>query len=388
MKHAVIITENKYPCEDAGAIRQHATAKILEELGYSVIVLGYGTTTNGKVKVYEGIEYISFRPKSNNKFVRAICRATASDRMMSFLKRNCKNADIILVADVFANTVQKLNKLYNCKNTLLIHDSVEWFSPEQFAKGEKSFAYKTRNEINTKLVKEGWRVIAISSYLEEHFSKQCDKSVRIPVIMDMNSIKYNLNVGEISEKIKFAYVGSPGKKDYLKNIIEGFELLSKNLLERAEFHIVGVTEEQLVSMCGVEKGSISNLKGVLFAHGRLPHDKAIEFVMNADYTVLLRDETLRYAKAGFPTKVVESLSCGTPIVCNLSSDLGLYLTDGENAYISDNHLPEGLKFALEKAINTSDVHRKEMRVNARETAEKYFDYKKYIDVFSEFVKEK
>ena len=45
MKRAVIVTENQYPCEDAGAIRQHATAKLLVELGYSVIVLGYGKST-------------------------------------------------------------------------------------------------------------------------------------------------------------------------------------------------------------------------------------------------------------------------------------------------------------------------------------------------------
>lgn len=385
MKHAVIITENKYPCEDAGAIRQHATAKILEELGYSVIVLGYGTTTNRKVKVYEGIEYISFRPKSNNKFVRAICRATASDRMMSFLKRNCKNADIILVADVFANTVQKLNKLYNCKNTLLIHDSVEWFSPEQFARGEKSFAYKTRNEINTKLVKEGWRVIAISSYLEEHFSKQCDKSVRIPVIMDVKSIKCNLDVDGSKNKIKFAYVGGPAKKDYLKCIIEGFELLPEKMLEKVELHIVGVTSEQLASVCDVKESSIIKLDGVLFAHGRVPHEEAIRFVREADYTVLLRDASLRYAKAGFPTKVVESLSCGTPVICNLSSDLGLYLNDGENAFLAEDHMPESLKTSLENAITVSPEQRKVMRINARKTAEEHFDYKNYTSVFSELI---
>lgn len=385
MKHAVIITENKYPCEDAGAIRQHATAKILKELGYSVIVLGYGTPTNGKVKVYEGIKYISFRPKSNNKFVRAICRATASDRMMSFLKRNCKNADIILVADVFANTVQKLNKLYNCKNTLLIHDSVEWFSPEQFAKGEKSFAYKTRNEINTKLVKEGWRVIAISSYLEEHFSKQCDKSVRIPVIMDVKSIKCNLDVDGSKNKIKFAYVGGPGKKDYLKNVIEGFELLPEKMLEKVELHIVGVTSEQLASVCDVKESSIIKLKGVLFAHGRVPHEEAIRFVREAGYTVLLRDASLKYAKAGFPTKVVESLSCGTPVICNLSSDLGLYLNDGENAFLAEDHMPESLKTSLENAITASPEQRKVMRINARKTAEEHFDYKNYTSVFSELI---
>ena len=92
MKQALIITENQYPCEDAGAIRQHATAKILEALGYQVLVLGYGKSTSKKILNYDGIDYISFRPNSGNKFVRALYRATVSDRMMRFIKKRCKNA--------------------------------------------------------------------------------------------------------------------------------------------------------------------------------------------------------------------------------------------------------------------------------------------------------
>ena len=58
MKKAVIITENKYPCDDAGAIRQHATAKMLEKLGYFVVVLCYGKSTNKKVLNYRKVRAI------------------------------------------------------------------------------------------------------------------------------------------------------------------------------------------------------------------------------------------------------------------------------------------------------------------------------------------
>ena len=218
MKKAVIITENQYPCEDAGAIRQHATAKLIESLGYSVLVLGYGKSTKGKVSNYDGIDYISFRPDSDNKFIRGLYRATVSTRMMRFFKANCKDASLILVADSFPPTFKKINKYAKNKSLTLVHDSVEWFSAEQFKNGERAHAYKMRDDINRRLVGKGWRVMAISSYLEEHFSKTCDKTVRIPVIMDINSIECNLNVSE-DGKIRFAYVGAPGKKDYLKNLI-------------------------------------------------------------------------------------------------------------------------------------------------------------------------
>lgn len=385
MKKAVIITENQYPCEDAGAIRQHATAKLIQSSGYSVMVLGYGKSTDNKVSCYDGIDYVSFRPKSKNKFVRGFYRKTAPARMMRFMEKNCKDASLILIADASEKIFNPVKKKY--KNSILIHDSVEWFSAMQFTKGEKARGYIARDNINRNLVSDGWRVMAISSYLEQHFSKQCDKVVRIPVIMDIESLKYNLETGINGDKIRFSYVGSPGKKDYLKNVIEGFELLSKELLDKVELHIVGVNENQLVSVCGIEYASIEKLKNVLFAHGRVPHDNAVAFVRDADYTVLIRDASLRYAKAGFPTKSVESLACGTPMVCNLSSDLGLYLDDGYNAFIADDHQPNSLKLALEKAINASAEQRKTMRKNARKTAEEAFDYRKYTSIFGEFIKE-
>ena len=357
----VIVTENKYPCEDAGAIRQHATAKLFEKLGYSVVVLGYGKSTHKKILSYDGIDYISFRPKSNNLLVRILYRLSASFRMFNYLNRNIKDATVLLVADASAATFKRAVKFGRKRKCILVHDSVEWFSPEQFDNGEKSLTYKMRDKINANLVDVKWRVVAISSYLERHFEQKC-------------------------RKIKFAYVGSPGKKDYLKNILESFEMLSNDMLKKIELHIVGVSEEQLVSVCGVNKTTIERIKDVLYAHGRLPHSKAVEFVRNSDFTILLRDETLRYAKAGFPTKIVESLSCGTPPVCNLSSDLGIYLNDGKNAIISNGHSPVEAKNAIVRALSLTVDEREKIRIEARKTAEQYFDFRNYVDKIYELTK--
>ena len=106
-------------------------------------------------------------------------------------------------------------------------------------------------------------------------------------------------------------------------------------------------------------------------------------MQKADYTLLLRDASLRYAKAGFPTKIVESLSCGTPPVCNLSSDLSLYLKDGENAVLAENHSPEAFCVALRTVLSFSSDERNSMRLSARKTAREQFDYK----IFAESLKQ-
>ena len=381
MNQAVIITENKYPLGDAGAIRQHAMAKILKALGYDVTVVGYGSYTCKKLNEYEGIKYISLKAKSENKFIRIIYRFLFGFRAVRYIKKQIKNPSVIMLVDTLPYA-WKLIEGFGVKNNIkLIHDSVEWYSPEEFSNGEKNVQYILKEKTNTKIINKNWNVVAISKFLEAHFKNIAKDVVRVPVVMDTESILFEIEKKQISQKTRFVYVGAPGRKDYLKEIIESFELLEKQYKEMCELHIVGVTEKELVKACGVKETTLENLKGLLSAYGRLPHSEAIRWVREADFTLLLRDSDLRYAKAGFPTKIVESLSCGTPPVCNFSSDLDIYLKDGENAFISHSHKPEDLKNALIKAISCSLKQKNEMRKSARRTAEENFDYKNYIDTF-------
>ena len=123
---------------------------------------------------------------------------------------------------------------------------------------------------------------------------------------------------------------------------------------------------------------IQSLGESLRVHGRVPHEEAVEWVSKANYTLLLRNSNLRYAKAGFPTKIVESLKYGTPPMCNLSSDLSDYLEDLKNALIIEDCTAESVKEAAEKAISISVDEYARMRKNARETAIDKLDYHKYI----------
>ena len=380
MSKAVIITENKYPLGDAGAIRQHSMAKIYKSLGYDVMVVGYGQHTGGAVKEYDGIRYTSLKARSNNKIIRLLYRLSFGFRAISYVKRHIKKPDLILVVDTLPYGWRLIEK-YGVKNNIkLIHDSVEWYSPEEFANGESNLEYKLKEKTNTQIINKSWSVIAISSFLQKHFEGIAKSVIRVPVIMDTDTIEFSVEK-EASTKTSFVYVGAPGRKDYLKEIVKGFTLLDDKYKSLCQLHIIGVTRQQLIESCQVDEADVNLLGDTLSAYGRLPHDEAISWVRKADYTLLLRDASLRYAMAGFPTKIVESLSCATPPVCNISSDLGDYLIDGENAIISESHNPEALKNALIRAIDCSTEQRKQMRASARKAAEENFDYKKYAEDF-------
>ena len=322
--------------------------------------------------------------KSNNRIIRAFYRVNFGSRVATYIKKHHQDFNCLLVVDILPNAFKTIEKLAQERNALLIHDSVEWYSPEEFENREKNRAYKNKEYTNLIAINKKWRVIAISKYLENHFSSRCSKVVRIPVIMDVNNMKSI--VTHNNKKKQFVYAGAPSRKDYLREMIYGFRQLSSDERNGVEFHVIGVNENQLISICGVEKSCIDDLEGTLFVHGRVSRDEALKWVQNADFTMLIRDESLRYAKAGFPTKIVESLSSGTPVVCNISSDLGEYLEDGKNAFIINGHSVESIAATIRKIIPLKTDSLDIMRKEARKTAEKYFDYRQYYREMSYILK--
>lgn len=382
----LIISGDRYPEGDAGAVREHAFASILQDIGYTPIVISLGTSTNFKMKTYDGVSYYSLRYKTQNIVFRALGRLLYNRNLNRILKKLDKSQiKGIMYVSGGINTLGYVVNFAKENSIQLYHDSVEWYSPEEFVDGEQNPAYKGNNILNTRLIGKGWKTIAISTYLYEHFKDRCDNAIRIPVIMNVSDIESNLKPSaDSSDKIKFVYAGSPGRKDYLAEIISGFSMLSAVELKKVELHIVGVTVEQLVDICGAKLSDIEKLGQSLIAYGRLPREKTVEKVRMADFSLLLRDETLRYAKAGFPTKIVESLACGTPPMCNYSSDLSMYLVDGENAFIINGHNAQAVNVTLERILCLDKTRFDRIRVNARATAEKCFDYRNYKETVKSF----
>jgi glycosyltransferase involved in cell wall biosynthesis len=119
--------------------------------------------------------------------------------------------------------------------------------------------------------------------------------------------------------------------------------------------------------------------------GRISHDEVLKNLEEADFTVLMRSETQRYARAGFPTKVVESLASATPVICNITSDLGNYLVDGENSMIVSGCTAESFAITLKRILALSQVEKAAMKISARKTAEKNFNYLLYKEEFEKLL---
>lgn len=375
-KNLIIVTSDGYPNGDAGAVRQHCLAKLFMSAGYHVFVMGYGAYTGDTVHEYDGVSYISLRSNSAGTFTRAIRRFTFGSSVLKIIQK-LPRPDVILVVDMMPDGFHKIRKYAKKNGCLLLHDSVEWYSPEEFKSGKLNWQYLCNSYLNRATIRKPWRVIAISRYLHEYFAKKDLQTVRIPVIMETDKSPFCLDVA--NEKLCFAYAGSPGRKDYIKEMVEGFALLPDSLKQQIELHLIGVTREDMVRVCGVTPEALKSVSSFLEAHGRLPREEVLNRVASADFTLLLRDSSLRYAKAGFPTKIVESLACGTPPVCNFSSDLEMYLQDGDNSVIIHGCTPASVSEAIVRAAGLSPEERLRLRKNARATAQNCFDYRIYLE---------
>lgn len=355
------------PNGDAGALRQHKLAIMCRELGYESLVVGLGKSNGMKHESIDGITYVSLREGVGN----------VRDKIMSHLRywkqlgkeMATYRPDVIIMDDLGPAKTIKL-KQYCKKNKIrLIHDSVEWYSPEQFKHGKFSMSYIRKDGLNRFLIDKSCGVIAISRYLEEHFKSKGCQCVRIPIVITDADLCKEKDLP--ADKIVFTYAGQPGKKDYLHVMLDAFALLPDNLLQRVIFNIVGCTKEQMLA-AGISGEVLEKLNKQLVIHGRVSHEEVLHILKGTHFTLLMRSPVQRYAKAGFPTKVVESLSRSTPVICNLTSDLGLYLRNEANALIVEECNPQSLYQQLAKAITMSHEQRATMCYNARELACKHF----------------
>ena len=79
------------------------------------------------------------------------------------------------------------------------------------------------------------------------------------------------------------------------------------------------------------------------------------------------------------TKLAESLTVGTPVITNLTGDIGLYLSDGENGFLVSDDTEMQLINMFQKITRMKTDELSKMREKARKSAEQNFDFREYTD---------
>lgn len=220
--------------------------------------------------------------------------------------------------------------LAKCLNKKIILDSTEWYQSEHLPGGTKSAA-ALENWARMKISYPHFKnVIAISDYLYRYYDAKGNNIIKVPPLAKT----YNKHTKVYdSDKVTLFYAGSPGKKDRIDVFLKSL-VMSKHKYPIIYVYIAGVNEETFLRDYPFFQAYADKLKMFCCFLGRLDIKDIYMWYEHVDYCFFFREHK-RYAHAGFPSKFVEALSYGIPVITNKIGDISDVLPEVGYEYEPD-----------------------------------------------------
>lgn len=377
MRNIVIIAGNfVMPDGDAAAIRVRGIAKVLSYKGYKIIFQGknFGASYSNNSS-FQLDDYI-WKTRPPYERIKYYCDCqylidTINEVGIKYVKA------VILYHHPSISILKMLN--YCRKNgILLITDTTEWYSLYQLKANKHALFtiadfYLRMLYVNKKV----GNMIVISSYLKKYYQNKKTKVIQIP-ILNINE-DYELS-NRTCDHLKICYCGSPAKKDLLEPIVKAVQKTNENG-SRIELHIVGVKKEDYF----VNYPGNHSFGDYITFYGRVEHSEALSILRQCDFSMIIRKDE-RYARAGFPTKMVEALSNGVGVIATPCGDIPSYIINGENGYLVDfTSVETELSELFNRIAHLSNDEICRIKYNALETAKASFSAKNYANELYSFL---
>lgn len=379
-KKIVYIGNFSFPLGNAVAKRVLGIGKALLLAGYDVTYIGESREIAlgeiSKEMIYEEFKYYNIH-KPTSSIEHYLYKADVKN-VCKKLKSWKENAEIAAV--IFCGTKNAFfaNAIVNeCKKMKIptIADSMDWLNSRT---GNIIFDIVKQLDTNFELRvlnRKANAVIAISSYLAQYYQRKGLPTVVVPPISPYTS-------KPVSEKkddnITFIYAGIPCRlgiplknandaKDRLDLVIRLLYSIHKKGYNY-QFYIYGLTKEQYAVVYPDQNLMVEQLVDArkIYFMGFAEEYIVREAIERADYAILLRDNN-RVTMAGFPTKVSESISLGTPIITTETSDISTYVREGADGYFLDitdmDSAERKLIRILKGGKNVVEILKKQVREN-------------------------
>lgn len=376
------------PDKNAAAHRVLNNGKIFRDLGYDVVFIDVDKSLDNNIEFLKTIKNIQgfdcfsvSYPKNKFEWIRYLTNIN----FMSDILKEYKDIRLIIAYNYPSIALKRLKKYGNQNCIKVMGDCTEWYSTKgenllfKIIKGLDTF-YRMRI-IQKKL--DG--IIVISKYLEDYYIN-IKNTVRIPPLVDIDEPKWSLAEQKIREnylkKMRFIYSGSPGRnKDKIIFILNAFYELRNNI--KYDLIIVGINKIEFINDYPDYEYKLEELGDSLKFLGRVSHEESLVELYNSQYSIFIREET-RVSMAGFPTKFVESIICGVPVITTNTSDISHYLIEGVNGFLVNYDDENSLINLINKLGTRVDLYDKEYN---RKIGAEHFDYRNYIEKFERFLRE-
>lgn len=380
----------RLPNYDAAAPRVLNNAKVFRKAGHDVGFISWGGSyrkedqdKDGKYRVC-GFEYIvtGELDTKGNLVQRIKAKFYRGKKSLALLRNMQEKPELIIMYNADYFWTWKMVRFCRKYGIKLANDMTEWYD-----NNELHLIDIFPNYINmTCLQHRIHNKIVISRMLKDYYSKS--HNLLLPPLCDSTEEKWGRQVEDPRVKpfdgITLIYAGNPAKKDSVHTIINAVDILIRKG-KKIRFLLLGITRETYLHKYSKFLYSTDLHENILFL-GKVSQDLVPAYYKKADFMVLLREQN-RKNNAGFPTKFVESMTAGIPVICNGTSDLVSYVYNGKTGFlVKDCSMADVMEVLQEKVLVLSNEEKKHMKACTKEFSIVFScQYGEYINEVNTFL---
>jgi len=381
----------------SGAAIEHAlnVAKTLEAAGYNALLLPWAEDGRPEDRLpsglfcCQGIHYLPVGNPSTDGSSRLeslkVYTGARSPVLRMLHGSDLAGVTAIITMEGSAGFSWKLRSLCRSRGIKLIGEVTEWYAATSWLQSS-SVIERIDQEARLRTVYPTYDgIIAITSCLEDYYSRRGCKVLRLPPVLDTGAVRWSRPLRDEAPRagLRLVFSGTPGRdrQDVILNAI----LQSRGQGRDVSIEYVGCSRESVLASLGRCPNLLNTLGDAVVCHGRVGEEQLRSIMASADFGILLREEA-PWSRSCFPSKVPEFLSLGVPIICNLTGDLGTYLDDAKEALIAPDTSVTALGKTLARAIDLSPSQKKQMQQYSRLKAESHFDIRRHANLLGGFIR--
>jgi glycosyltransferase involved in cell wall biosynthesis len=399
MKKTIIyIGGFEFPDKNAAAQRALSVGKVFKVIGYNVVFIGISRDFSHS----DDIDILHTRKECDGFETWSIpYPITKLDRLKYLLtpgglQKIIKHLDTPIHSVVCYNypaiAGYKVKNICKTCNAFFIPDVTEWYN--SFGRGFVESSIKWFDtSLRMRVVNffaDG--LITTSPYLTSFYRSKSSNIVELPTLYDKEMLRKGGTFTHKDNKIrKILYAGNPfspytnksnklGVKDRLDKVIF---LLGRVIKENFVLNIYGVDKNRYLEVYPEHRDLLDRLNKKIIFNGKRPYLEIISNIKDSDFTIFFRD-IFRVTKAGFPSKYSESITCGTPVITNLISNIEPYAIQGRNTFLVDIDNDVNSLSNMENILTLSDADLEKTKEFCIQS--NTFDYKKYSERVENFIK--